>query len=419
MLRFIVIYFIMFVGLSLPAQQKISIKAANADCRNAIPININSPLICDNPKAAGKVMDIRAKRYSLYYFNKEHYSAWFKFVVKQKGTLRFSIIPDKPTDDYDFILFECEKNNCCKAIKNKKMKPIRSNISRVNYSEKGRTGLGKNAQAKYVHEGKANNFSLPATLVPGKIYLLVVDNVYGGTGGFKINWNFEVMQLKPSSVKKKKEKRNINHILSLSIVDKATQKMINAKISIVSFDSLYHADTILQQNNSSLFLPLKIADYYEIIVSKPNYLKNKISFSMQADDSLLSKKIELQNIKVGTSFELHNVYFRGGSASFMGNSQLALRKLYYVLLNNPNLKVEIQGHVNLPRGSIHTHAESYYNNLSIARAKAVYNYLIKRGINADRLDYQGYGYSQMRFPNAHTQEQMAKNRRVEVKIIGN
>lgn len=414
MIRILLFLFTVFsCNVFVNAQQQISIKNENGDCVNAITIDILKKLEADNPKSAGKYNEIHSQKGDLYYFEEEHFTVWYKFSPSEDGKLGFIISPNIPTDDYDFILFECLSNDCCDSISQKLILPVRTNISRVKYDIDGKTGLGIPGKKNYVHEGKGNSYSLPVDILKNKTYLLVLDNVYGGEGGHKINFDFKPLR------KKDKLLRGPKQMLNIAVLDKTSKEMINANITIVHFDDNYKADTILKQDNSSMFLPVIAGSYYEIIVRKPNYLLSKQSITVSELDSLINIEVELQNVEVGSSFELDNVYFKGGSAVFVGSSQQALRNLYLLMKKNPQLAIEIQGHVNLPNYSIHHKPESYYNQLSIDRAKAVYDYLVKRGVDKSRLDYQGFGYSQMLFPEARTSLEMEKNRRVEVKIIGN
>jgi outer membrane protein OmpA-like peptidoglycan-associated protein len=411
--KLILLFGIISFVTSLQAQQTITISEENADCENAISINIDKQLMADNPKSFGNINEIHSAKGDLYYFEKEHFTVWYKFIPPNDGILSFDIIPDISTDDYDFILFECNGENCCDSIHKKQIVPIRTNISRVKYEIGGKTGLNKSGKNNFVHEGKGDAYSLPVEIHENKVYFLVLDNVYGGNGGHKIDFNFI------PNKKKDKLLRGPKHMLNVTILDKVSKKIINAEITLIHFDKEYKADTILRQENSSLYLPVVMGDYYEIIAKKENYLIGKTSFSVNETDSLIKKSIELQNVEVGSSFALENVYFQGGTAVFVGSSMQSLRKLYLLMKKNKSLKIEIQGHVNLPNHAVHVKSEGYYNQLSVDRAKAVYDYLVKRGIDKDRLDYQGFGYSQMLYPDARTYEEMAKNRRVEIKIIGN
>ena len=72
-----------------------------------------------------------------------------------------------------------------------------------------------------------------------------------------------------------------------------------------------------------------------------------------------------------------------------------------------NVNIEVAGHTD-SRGS-----DAYNMNLSQQRAEAVRNYLVSKGIAADRLSAKGYGESQPVAGNV-TDEDRFKNRRVEL-----
>ena len=60
--------------------------------------------------------------------------------------------------------------------------------------------------------------------------------------------------------------------------------------------------------------------------------------------------------------------------------------------------------------------ESYNLDLSSMRAKAVFEYLINKGIDKSRLDYKGVGFTQpLRIGDSEEDKEL--NRRVEIKLI--
>jgi len=137
------------------------------------------------------------------------------------------------------------------------------------------------------------------------------------------------------------------------------------------------------------------------------------------DDILaLAKQSKLKwyqkKYKKGDKLVLNNILFQANSTSLLSRSKSELSSLAYLLKNNPNLKIEIDGHVNAP-GEKNNDANL---KLSEGRAKAIYDYLIKNGIEASRLSYKGFGNTQMIFPNAKTEMEMKVNRRVEILITG-
>ena len=84
--------------------------------------------------------------------------------------------------------------------------------------------------------------------------------------------------------------------------------------------------------------------------------------------------------------------------------------LIKILNDFPKMIIEISGHTD-NRGS-----NSYNKRLSLARAKAVKDYLIQKGIDGERLKVKGFGEEQSIAPN-NSDEGRRINRRVEFKII--
>ena len=81
-----------------------------------------------------------------------------------------------------------------------------------------------------------------------------------------------------------------------------------------------------------------------------------------------------------------------------------------ILKANPSLNIIVAGHTD--------NVGNAANNqlLSENRAKSVMNYLIEKGIPADRLNSKGYGASKPIQSN-DTEEGRAKNRRTEIEIL--
>jgi outer membrane protein OmpA-like peptidoglycan-associated protein len=56
-------------------------------------------------------------------------------------------------------------------------------------------------------------------------------------------------------------------------------------------------------------------------------------------------------------------------------------------------------------------------DLSVTRAKVIYDFLVNNGINANTLSYKGYGNSRMKYPTPQNEAQENENRRVEIKVL--
>lgn len=119
---------------------------------------------------------------------------------------------------------------------------------------------------------------------------------------------------------------------------------------------------------------------------------------------------KLKSAKKGDLLKLDNIYFYNNSAKVVTKSEPILYELLCVMVDNPTLKIEIQGHICCKR-------PDEPEVISTARARAVYNYLIRNKIDRTRMSFKGYGVSRPIHPipekNALEEDD---NRRVEILV---
>jgi len=114
---------------------------------------------------------------------------------------------------------------------------------------------------------------------------------------------------------------------------------------------------------------------------------------------------------VGEAVRLNNIFFESGKAALKKESFPELNKVFDFLSQNPTIRIEIDGHTdNLGNAAFNL-------SLSASRAKAVSDYLAKKGIAKDRLESKGYGSTKPVASNAYNAGR-AQNRRVEFVILG-
>ncbi|MDP3684896.1 MAG: OmpA family protein, partial [Ignavibacteria bacterium] len=82
-----------------------------------------------------------------------------------------------------------------------------------------------------------------------------------------------------------------------------------------------------------------------------------------------------------------------------------------LLLSNPDMKVEIQGHTD------NIGSDSFNQKLSEQRAETVKRFLVAKGVAASRLSTVGVGPSNP-VSNNKTAEGRSLNRRIEFKVLG-
>ncbi len=118
---------------------------------------------------------------------------------------------------------------------------------------------------------------------------------------------------------------------------------------------------------------------------------------------------KLGEAQTGEKLKIDNLNFVINTYIVVPESRSKMYELLLVLQKNPNMKVQIQGHLCcMPVDR---------NDLSTQRAKAIKNFLVGQGINPERLTYKGFGSSQPIYPIPEKDEtQRAANRRVEIEI---
>ena len=133
--------------------------------------------------------------------------------------------------------------------------------------------------------------------------------------------------------------------------------------------------------------------------------------SSQLHISLEHLKLVPESIPVGTILILENIEFKPNHTSLpihQKNEDLLL--LLDILQNNKAIKIEISGHTD------NSGNETKNKELSIERAKFIYDNLIANGINENQVTYKGFG-SQMPAYSNRNKSGRAANRRIEIKLI--
>ncbi len=126
--------------------------------------------------------------------------------------------------------------------------------------------------------------------------------------------------------------------------------------------------------------------------------------------------IDISKVKRGYSIRIQNeLLFKKGSAKLSDEAKGLLKKILNLLLfvDNP---IVIEGHTdNIPV----RYGSKYKDNfdLSLHRALSVANFLIKGGVKDERVGVAGLADLKPLYPN-DTPEHRAKNRRVEIVVIG-
>lgn len=119
-----------------------------------------------------------------------------------------------------------------------------------------------------------------------------------------------------------------------------------------------------------------------------------------------------KSAKKNVIYRLEKVYFDANKFEVKPESESQLSELLEFLRKRPDVTIEVGGHTNNAMWP----NDAFAMELSTNRAKAVANWLISKGIPANRVLYKGYGWTKPILPNT-TADGRKKNQRVEATIL--
>jgi outer membrane protein OmpA-like peptidoglycan-associated protein/tetratricopeptide (TPR) repeat protein len=123
----------------------------------------------------------------------------------------------------------------------------------------------------------------------------------------------------------------------------------------------------------------------------------------------------LLTLKKGENFILRNIYYDVNKANIRDDAADELDNLVAILTDHPTIRIEVSSHTD-------SRAPSKYNlTLSRKRADAVVAYLVKQGIQRNRMVAIGYGDTRLlnkcEKGEFCTEEQHQVNRRTEIRVL--
>ncbi len=203
------------------------------------------------------------------------------------------------------------------------------------------------------------------------------------------------------------------------VKDRDTGKGVEATIT---FRSKTREDSIRTDTTGFYSVRLPKDSVLKIEAIAPNYFFQTTTAKIYGSPELYQKykvspDIVLPPANVGEKAVLRDLFFVGDEAILLKVSEPELPKVLKFMQINPDLKVEIAGHINGP-GLVMAREPEWRRGLSERRAKLVYDYLLKNGIPAERLTYKGYMNTQMLIPNPKNEKESEQNRRVEIRVVG-
>jgi len=206
--------------------------------------------------------------------------------------------------------------------------------------------------------------------------------------------------------------------VKLIVLDAASDLPIEADVALSLLDNSDSKLSKKADQNGEILVSYPADKSISLHISHPNY----IFFSDHLAASDLGTKtkpveyiVKLQStapdkqLEENTPILLNNIFFETGSSILDPRSEIEIDYLYQLLIDNPNLKIQIIGHTD----SVGEDEENMV--LSQNRAKSVFQAIIEKGISSVRLSYEGRGETEP-IDNNDTDEGRQSNRRTEFVI---
>ncbi len=155
---------------------------------------------------------------------------------------------------------------------------------------------------------------------------------------------------------------------------------------------------------------------YRLSVDVDGYIFQNINVKLEGastQEKVVNRKVAMRKLVAGVTSILRNIYFDFDKATFKTQSYTELNKLEAMMSQNQNIVMEIGGHTDA------VGTKEYNKYLSLKRAQAVKDYLVKKGINTQRIKTVGHGKSKPLASNDDERGGRELNRRVEFKVLQN
>ena len=197
------------------------------------------------------------------------------------------------------------------------------------------------------------------------------------------------------------------------VFDKKTSKGLPSAVELIDNQTQKPVMNVQTDETGEYFITLPVGKDYTFTVNRKGYLfySDLYPLSKNQPDSTYKKDIPLQPLEINASLVLKNILFETNSAQLQPISLIEINRLLQLLVENPTLKVQINGYTD----NVGKPADNL--KLSENRAKSVVDYLVGKGIDAKRLAFKGFGEAKPLADNK-TETGKAQNRRTEFMITG-
>ncbi len=167
------------------------------------------------------------------------------------------------------------------------------------------------------------------------------------------------------------------------VLDKDEEPVPNAVIRIVGNDG--SNQKAMAKPDGSFRFDLQRGVSYVMLAGSSGYLNGKQEFTSDIAEEDAEYNVDFVLAAMTKPQVIENIFYDFDKASLRPASKKALDGMVQVMKDNPYITIEMASHTD------RIGTDDYNNSLSERRAKSVVDYLIKNGIDKDRLRPKGYG----------------------------
>ncbi|RDI04497.1 OmpA family protein [Flavobacterium sp. AG291] len=203
------------------------------------------------------------------------------------------------------------------------------------------------------------------------------------------------------------------------VTDLATGELLpNTKLSL--YDNKFNlVDTVYSDPEGFYTFNVECRMIYNVRAEKEKYTTKEVSITIPKENGRTNLPIALEKSEcvvtigddLGKCFGIKMIYFDLDKSDIRPEAALDLEKILDVLNQYPNMKLDIRSHTDSRQ------TFKYNEELSDRRAKSTIKWLVRNGINPNRLTGKGYGETQLVNGCSDgvecTEEQHQMNRRSE------
>ena len=175
----------------------------------------------------------------------------------------------------------------------------------------------------------------------------------------------------------------LEFIVEGNVTDNNGQHLSEATLRLIGNDGTNVKTQI--RRDGTYRLKLNKNTRYAMLVNARGYLNEKKTFTTEGLEDSYTYQHNFVLSPISKPVKMSNIFFLFGSWELTPDSEEGLKALVKLLNDNPNITIELAAHTDLV-GQNEANQE-----LSLRRAQTVVDYLIRNGIEQERLTAVGYG----------------------------